>query len=118
VESGKKSIGEPWENRLRMIIAYSVVLLGILAAFSIVALIIYRDIVDDSWYLIAKEHFAAVIGLPCAAVASFILIRAFEHQNEKIEFKILGAELNATSGAIVLWVVVFLSITLAIKTLW
>lgn len=107
-----------WEDRLRKYIAYGMSVIAIISVTIIIGLIAYRDISDGAWYAIAKEHFAAVIGLPFAAIGSFILVRAFEHNNEKVAFKALGIEFNATSGAVVLWVVVFLSITIAIKTLW
>lgn len=107
-----------WQDEIRKFIAYAIAVIGIVSVVLIIGLIAYRDISDGAWYAIAKEHFAAVIGLPFAAIGSFILVRAFEHESEKISFKAIGIEFNATSGAILLWVVVFLAITVSIKLLW
>lgn len=113
-----KNNKDNWENKIRKIIAYSLAIIGILTVTFTIGLIAYRDIVDGAWYAIAKEHFAAVIGLPFAGVAAFILVRAFEHNSEKVTFKALGIEFSAASSAVLLWVIVFLSIVVGIKVLW
>jgi hypothetical protein len=111
--------GPACQEGLRKFIGYSLAVIGLVTAIFVIGLIAYRDIQDGAWYAIAKEHFAAVIGLPFAGVAAFVLVRAFEHNNdEKVKFKALGDELSAASGAVILWVVVFLSITASIKILW
>lgn len=65
-----------------------------------------------------KAHFAATIGLPCAAIASLLLVVILEINAGRIEFKVYGVEFKGASGPTVLWVLCFLAITLAIKSLW
>jgi hypothetical protein len=80
--------------------------------------VIYRDLADQAWYEIAKEHFAAVIGLPTAALAAAALVRIFKISEAKVTLKALGIELDTTSSSVILWVIVFLSIAAAVKLLW
>ncbi len=71
----------------------------------------YLGITNGFWQRIFLEHFAAVVGLPAAAIASLFIVIILEASSGNIEFK--GA-----SGPIIMWVVCFLSIVLAIKALW
>lgn len=107
-----------WENNVRKIVSYSLSVILIISVIVIISLIIYRDISDGAWYAIAKEHFAATIGLPFAGFASFILVRAFESNNNKISFTALGVKLEGKACSVILWVIVFLSIVVAVKLLW
>jgi hypothetical protein len=72
----------------------------------------------DSIKEILKEHFAATVGLPLAAVGSFLLVTALQVTAGKIEFEIVGLKFRGASGPIVLWVLVFLGMTVAIRLVW
>jgi hypothetical protein len=65
-----------------------------------------------------NQHFAAIVGLPSAALAALSLVFILESRSGKIEFEVFGLKLRGASGPIVLWVVAFLAITVAIKGLW
>jgi hypothetical protein len=64
------------------------------------------------------EHFAAVIGLPAAALAASCVILAFRQAEGPIEFEMLGLKLKGAAGPVVLWTLCFLAIAAAIKMLW
>jgi len=67
---------------------------------------------------IAREHFAATIGLPAAALVSLCIVLLLEHSAGAIEFEGLSFKFRGASGPIVLWILCFLSIAGAIKLLW
>jgi hypothetical protein len=82
-------------------------------AFSIYGMI-HEEWVEE----LAKQHFAAAIGLPCAALAALLLVTILEINAGRIEFKALGLEFKGAAGPIVMWVLCFLAIAGAIRLLW
>ena len=74
---------------------------------------------DDQWIITeAKKHFAAVIGLPSAALAALFVVAILEVTTGTIEFEGFGFKFRGASGPIILWVICFLSIAASIKLLW
>jgi len=67
---------------------------------------------------IVKEHFAATIGLPMAALLSFFIVIGLRHSEGPMKFEGLGFRFEGSSGQVVLWVFCFLAIAAAIKLLW
>ena len=65
-----------------------------------------------------QKHFAAVIGLPMAAIASLFIVLVLEYVSGQIEFEIQGVKFKGGAGQIVFWIFCFLSIVLSIKLLW
>jgi hypothetical protein len=75
----------------------------------------------DSWVIeIFRDHFAAMIGLPFAALLSFILVVLLEVRFDSIEMEAFHGfiKFRGASGPIVLWILCFLSITASIRLLW
>jgi hypothetical protein len=65
------------------------------------------------------QHFAAVVGLPFAVVASlFIVLVCDVRAGGKMNFQALGFKFEGASSQVALWVLCFLAVTLAIKVLW
>ena len=67
---------------------------------------------------IVKEHFAATIGLPLAAIGALCVVLLLGFTEGPIEFSALGFSFSGAAGPIVFWVLCFLAIALAIKILW
>lgn len=67
---------------------------------------------------VVKEHFAATIGLPMAALLSAFIVVALRHSEGPIKFEGLGMKFEGASGQVILWVICFLSIAVAIRLLW
>nr|WP_321985225.1 hypothetical protein [uncultured Lichenicoccus sp.] len=90
------------------------------AAFDSVFLLgAVETICYQDWVLkLAKEHFAAIVGLPFAALAYLCLVILLEITTGTIEVKGLGFEFKGAGGPLVMWVISFLSIATAIKMLW
>ncbi|MBU1192465.1 MAG: hypothetical protein KKE76_12210 [Gammaproteobacteria bacterium] len=67
---------------------------------------------------VVKEHFAATIGLPMAALLAAFIVVALRHSEGPVKFEGLGMKFEGASGQVILWVVCFLSIAAAIRLLW
>lgn len=73
---------------------------------------------DPVLYAKALEQIPATIGLPSAALAALCLVMVLENTSGPIEFEGLGFKFKGASGPIILWCVVFLCMTGAIKLVW
>ena len=102
------------------IVAFWVALIGgSILTISLFSFFIFQLFKENSWIIeIYKNHFVAGIGLPFAAIAAFIIVIVFKHQDGDVEVKMLGFEFKGASGQIMMWVIVFLSEALALKFLW
>jgi hypothetical protein len=67
---------------------------------------------------VVKEHFAAIVGLPRAALLSAFIVVGLRHSEGPIKFEGLGMKFEGASGQVILWVICFLSIAAAIKLVW
>jgi hypothetical protein len=106
------------EGKFRLI-AGSIVT-GVVTIFSIAifSLILWRDYKEGVWYEVAKQHFAAVIGLPMAAVASLFVVLVLRISSGPIEFEGASFKFKGAAAPIVFWLFCFLGIAAAIKLLW
>lgn len=68
--------------------------------------------------VLAKVHAQAIIGIPWAGGAAFIVVLVLRTSFGAINFKVLGIEFKGASGPIVMWVFCFLAEVSAIKALW
>lgn len=66
---------------------------------------------------ITKAHFAAIVGLPIAAIFAAFIVVALLQASGPVKFEGLGFKFEGAFGKVVLWVVCFLSITGAIRML-
>jgi hypothetical protein len=77
------------------------------------------NIVYGPWLLqLVKDHFPATVGLPFAALAALCLVLLLEFKAGRMEFEALGLKFKGAAAPAIVWVLCFLSITLAIKLLW
>lgn len=70
------------------------------------------------WLPIAQKHFATVVGLPMAGIASFLIVLVLEYVSGKINFEVLGLKFNGAASQIVFWILCYLTIVLSIKLTW
>ena len=96
-----------WVLALAMPVAATVVLAGFLN------LIPYEVMLE-----IARKNFAAIVGLPVAAVFAVFLVVVLQQTSGPVKFEGLGFRFEGTSGQVVLWVLCFLAMAGAIKLLW
>lgn len=67
---------------------------------------------------IVTQHFAAVFGLPFAALLAAFIVVALRHAEGPLKFEGLGFKFEGGSGEVVLWVLCFLAIATALRLLW
>jgi hypothetical protein len=76
-------------------------------------------ITSQVWVVeLAREHFAATVGLPFGALAALSLVTILEITTGNIEIKGLGFEFKGAAAPIIMWIFSFLAIASAIKMLW
>jgi hypothetical protein len=98
--------------RVAVVLTLAVVLL--LGPLGIVFLL-YRS---GDLVAVATAHAQAMIGIPWAGGAAFIVVLVLRTSFGAINFKVLGNEFKGASGPIVMWVLCFLVEVSAIKLLW
>ena len=106
-----------WEEVLRKYLSWAAtiaVCLFAVSGFAIVAMAAYQG----ALYEMARDHFAAIIGLPCAAACSLFIVLLLRTVSGSIELKVLGIEFRGAAGPIIMWILCFLAITLAIAKTW
>jgi hypothetical protein len=108
---------EPLE-RVERRAAFWFAVLAVIAAALIFAFAVLVSTHLQNWEKVLEEHFAAIIGLPGAAAAAFVLVVFLRQTEGPIEFEGLGFKLKGAAGQILMWVICFLAIAGAIKLLW
>jgi hypothetical protein len=80
----------------------------------------YAMIWEHEWVeKIVQAHFAAIIGLPSAAVAAAVLVIVLEINAGDIAMNgPLGFQFKGAAGPLILWIFCFLAIAVAIKITW
>jgi hypothetical protein len=104
---------ERWRNAINIAVA----LIG-MAAVAALILAAWANRFDPVLTELVVRNFAAIIGLPFAFLAPFIVVALFRQAEGAIEIELTGLKLQGAAGQIVLWVLCFLAITGAIALLW
>ena len=81
-------------------------------------IILYRGLTDEAWLEVAKAHFAAVVGLPAAAVGSLFLVIVLRISEGPITVNLGSWSFDGASAPIAFWILCFLAMAYAIKLLW
>lgn len=107
---------QPSKNRWVVVLT----VMGVIAFSAIIVLwVIFVDLTKQQYTDLILKHFPALVGLPMAAIASFFLVTFLRQRSgEGIKFKGLGFEFNGPSGEVILWILCFVTITVAIKAVW
>lgn len=107
----------PQMDRIRqaLVLCLSVLAFALLVLLVIVA---WQNRFDHVLSDLVVSRFPAIIGLPFAALAAFLVVALFRQSEGPIEFEIIGAKFRGASGQILLWIACFLAITASIKLLW
>jgi hypothetical protein len=89
-------------------------LIGVILA----VVVLWQERYDPVLTEIVSRNFAAIIGLPRAAMAAFVVVALFRQDERPLEFEGFGFKFRGASGEIVLWIACFGAITGAIYVLW
>jgi hypothetical protein len=66
----------------------------------------------------AQQHYATVVGVPCCGLGALFIVLLLRNVAGAIQVKILGLELKGASGPIIMWILCFLTLTLAMMKTW
>lgn len=111
----KKTVhGELPPSWVRVVIVLLLLISLLVSSLSILALL-YQS---GDLLLLAKENARAMIGIPWAGGAAFIVVLVLRTSFGEIDFKFLGMSFAGASGPIVMWVLCFLVEVYAIQLLW
>lgn len=91
-------------------------LVGAMAAVFF-GIICVRGIEQRAWVEVTQKHFAAIVGLP-AAVAALFLVLVLRMADGPIEVEIGPLKFKGAAAPIVFWLLCFLVMAFAIKMVW
>jgi hypothetical protein len=105
------------EDKFRFVIGWTFVIVVLVLA--IVGLGSWLIVDWNADYLVKKldTEFNVIVGIPASAAAALLLVIFLRATDGPIELEVMGLKFKGASGPIIFWVMVFLSIILAIKTL-
>lgn len=67
---------------------------------------------------IMNKHFAAVIMPPLMMIGAIVVVTALKMSETQMKFSLLGFNFEGSSAPIIMWVLVYLVITLSVRILW
>jgi hypothetical protein len=77
-----------------------------------------RGIQEGAWIKVTQEHFAAIVGLPAAAVGALFLVLVLRMTSGPIEVELGTLKFKGAAAPIVFWLFCFLAMATAIKMVW
>jgi uncharacterized membrane protein YhdT len=101
-----------------MVASWVLLLAIVLICVSVFIAYVRGATVTNFWLPIAQEHFAAVVGLPMAALASLCIVLIVRTSSGRLEFEAWGLKFKGAAAPIVFWVLCYLAMAVSIKLLW
>jgi len=106
------------EDRFRRFATWTLAVMVLFICSSVFYAFVRYGRTDQFWIPVTQQHFAAIVGLPMALLASFIVVLVLRVSAGPIEFEAWGLKFKGASAPIVFWILCFLSIAVSIKMLW
>jgi hypothetical protein len=85
---------------------------------AILLVAVWKNRYDPELTNLVAANFPAIVGLPFAAVAAFIVVAVFRQSETPLELEVFGFKLKGAAGELVLWFACFLAIVVGIRMLW
>jgi hypothetical protein len=117
-DDGEASNLHSRRDRLQYVMSWVAVSLITAMALSFFARIVWLGWKEKAWYRVSQDHFAAVVGLPAAAVAALFLVLVLRIASGPIEVEFGSLKFKGAAAPIVFWLLCFLAIAGSIKMLW
>ena len=108
---------DPGFERLRRRVTLGIALFAVMG-MAVLLVRLWIDRFDPELTRLVTANFPAIIGLPFAAIAAFIIVAVFRQSETPLEFEVLGFKLKGAAGELVLWIACFLAIVASIRLLW
>lgn len=107
-----------WES-LRLVGSWGLVVIGLLFMLWFLGRVAYLSMTKDRFAGITRSHFAAVIGLPLAAIGCLFLVLVSEKVTQgPIVVKGLGFQFEGAAGPVILWAICIVAVAVCIRLLW
>lgn len=109
--------------KLRRVASWGAVL-GAIALGGCLALVLMIQVLkptdpNTSWIIAEfKQHFAATIGIPLAALSAFCIVTLLRATTGPIEIESQFVKFRGASGPIIFWILCFIAIVIGMKFLW
>lgn len=108
---------DPGFERLRRWITLGIALFAVMG-IAILLVAVWKNRFDPELTHLVATNFPAIVGLPFAAIAAFIVVAVFRQSETPLELEVLGFKLKGAAGELVLWIACFLAIVVGIRMLW
>ncbi|MFC6155652.1 hypothetical protein [Kribbella jiaozuonensis] len=107
-------------RRFKNMVTWGAMVVGGLIGLSFLLSIIDWSVTGAPWFRqLLIEHYPVMVGLPSAALLAYLIVVLFEARFDKIEMSIgTLIKFRGASGPVILWILVFSTITIAIRLLW
>lgn len=74
---------------------------------------------NGGWIMdMLHNHYVFFVGLPFAALVAHFLVGTLENTRGEIQFEAGGVKFKGASGPIIMWVIVFLALTISFAVAW
>jgi hypothetical protein len=114
----RRSPEHQWDSAFKRYVMATVVGIGVIFTAAILIHQVYYAITSGLISRTANVQFAAFFCVPIAYVSALVLVLVLRVATGPVEFKFLGLEFRGSSGPLVFWILCFLSIVWAFKTMW
>jgi hypothetical protein len=108
------------ERKLRMLVDFCI--LGFTSVFGSILYFggLYFLFSDNATWLVNKidQHFAGVIMPPLMMLGAIVVVTALKMSETQMKFSLLGFNFEGSAAPIIMWVLVYLVITLSVRILW
>ncbi len=109
------------EERFRELFSYisiTVIIVGVAFFVGLVILLTFSYDYETRILNVIVKNYAAVIGVPCSALAALAVVLILRSSQGPLEFKGLGCEFRGASAPVLMWILCFLAIVGAVNLLW
>jgi hypothetical protein len=111
-------LSDEFQEGLRVALGWLATITAGSVVFGCFVLSIYVAYSSDLWRRIITQHFAAIIGLPAAAITALFLVLVLDTAVGPVEIRGFGLEFSGAAGPLILWIFCVLALASAISILW
>lgn len=110
----------PFTNRQETALTWLILILIVATLTALIAtwLVLIVNSLDAVRTELLPQHFIAIVALPAAGAASFILIFIFRQTSGPVEIEGFSIKFKGAAGPLILWIMCFLAMAGAIKMVW
>ena len=108
----------PVSGSIQHVVGWGAAIFVSVFALLVFARILWLGYKERAWLDVAKQQFAAVVGLPASAIAALFVVLVLPLASGEIKVVLGPLKLEGAAAPIVFWLLCFLAIVTGIKMLW